>query len=477
MQVPDWKVYVEQEKIKTIESEYGTSTLTREQLLKELFKREAMEVFPLEVFPLDLHHYIQELTERLHIPREFVGLFLMAAGGAAVGSYYMAEAHTQRTFPTVWACAVGESSSGKSFVIDRLFEVFEDLDMEMNEGNYKDYSSRKEAADMAQEDLEMDDYEEKTIIFKKGTFPAFLQKALKTNPKGVILWKEELVSLMGEFNKKNNEDFEPFLLEAWNAKKPYKMDKLSSRRTLIIPRTFTTLIGTIQPTMVRKLFANDRDSTGFTYRFLFALDKQNKTLVPDIDFEPDREAYGRYENMIKTLYTDLGVKLYGYKAQDPQIVRCDRAAIMLLDKWKRHHKGKADALKDDDAVSRETYKGAFGKLGEYAIRFALILKCMDVATTSYGDVRNIQTIEESVMARALLVTDYFLYSYIETAKLGDTRRLPEEASILSSCVKRGMSMAKIAEHLNEIYGKGYSKTNIVRKIQRYRNRYPKDFLD
>jgi hypothetical protein len=405
-QQPDsWEIY---KKASKESPEVGTSTLTREQLLKELFKREAMETFPLEVFPIELHHYIQELTERLHIPREFVGLFMMAAGGAAVGSYYMAEAHTQRTFPTVWACAVGESSSGKSFVIDRLFEVFEDLDMEMNENNFQDYSSRRDAGAMANEDTDMDTYEEKTIIFKKGTFPAFLQKALKTNPKGVILWKEELVSLMGEFNKKNNEDFEPFLLEAWNAKKPYKMDKLSSKRTLIIPRTFTTLIGTIQPTMVRKLFANDRDSTGFTYRFLFALDKQNKTLVPDIDFEPNREAYDRYQGMIRKLYTECGVQLFGFKAQDPVIVRCTRDSIILLDRWKRHHKSKADNLKDDDAISRETYKGAFGKLGEYAIRFALILKCMDVATSAYGDVRNVGSIEESVMARALLVTDYFL---------------------------------------------------------------------
>lgn len=473
-QVDSWEVY--KNRAKESRDLGGASTLSREQLMRELFKRETMEVFPLEVFPKDLHHYIQELTERLHIPREFVGLFMMAAGGAAVGSYYMAEAHTQCTFPAIWACAVGESSSGKSFVIDRLFEVFEDLDMEMNESNFDDYKSRQDAAGMANEEVEMDDYEEKTIIFKKGTFPAFLQKALKTNPKGVILWKEELVSLMGEFNKKNNEDFEPFLLEAWNAKKPYKMDKLSSRRTLIIPRTFTTLIGTIQPMMVRKLFANDRDSTGFTYRFLFALDKKNLTLVPDVDFEPDVEAYDRYKKMIVTLYKDLHVSLYGYKAQDPKMVKCDRASVVLLDRWKRHHKQKADNLKDDDAVSRETYKGAFGKLGEYALRFALILRCMDEACDLNGDVRYIQTITEPVMGRALMVTDYFLYSYLEVAKLGDTRKLPEEASILSSCVKRGMSMQRIAEHLGEIYGKGYTKTSVLRKVQKYRNRYPKEFL-
>lgn len=470
-----WEIY--KKKSRADELENGTSTLTREQLMKELFKRERMEEFPLDVFPLDLHHYIQELTERLHIPRSFVGLFMLASGGAAVGSYYLAEAHTQRTFPAIWACAVGETSSGKTFCMDRLFEVFESIDMEMAGDNQEDYQSRTNAGQMAGDEADYDTYEEKTIIFKKGTFPAFLQKALKSNPKGVILWKEEIITLMAEFQKKNNEDFEPFLLEAWSAKRPYKYDKVSMRRALIIPRTFTTLIGTTQPAMVKKIFAQDRDFTGFTYRMLFALDKENKTLVPDIDFEPNIEAYKRYEQMITTLYYDLKVGLFGIKAEDPKIVKCSRKAVELLDKWKRLHKQKADNLKDDDAVNRETYKGAFGKLGEYAIRFALILRCMDEACTIGGDVRYIQTIGEEVMARALTVTDYFMYSYLEVSKLADNRRLPEEASIISNCIKRGMSYAKIAEHLGEIYGKGFTKSSITRKVMSYRNKYPRDFLN
>jgi hypothetical protein len=472
-QLPDWKVYKQNN---APDKDLGTATLTREQMMKELFKRDSMSIFPLDIFPLELHPYILELTQRLHIPRSFVGLFMLASGGAAIGSAYMAEAHTQKTFPAIWACAVGETSSGKTFCMDRLFEVFEEIDFDLSSGNLDDYSSRKNAGQMANEEVDYDDYEEKTIIFKKGTFPAFLQKALKSNPKGVILWKEEIITLMAEFNKKNNEDFEPFLLEAWSARRPYKYDKVSARRALIIPRTFTTLVGTTQPAMVKKIFAQDRDFTGFTYRMLFALDTENKTLVPDIDFEPNLDAYERYDQMVKKLYYELSVKLYGIKAEDPKIVKCSRAAVMLLDKWKRLHKHKADNLKDDDAINRETYKGAFGKLGEYAIRFALILRCMDEATMSYGNVTNITSIDEAVMARALTATDYFMYSYLEVSKMADTRRLPEEASLISSCLKRGMSYNKIAEHLGEIYGKGFTKTSITRKVMSYRNKYPKDFL-
>lgn len=470
-----WEVYKKQSR--SNEFENGSSTQSREQLLRELFKRDAMEVFPLEIFPVELHHYIRELTERLHIPRSFVGLFMMASGGAAIGSYYLAEAHTQRTYPAIWACAVGETSSGKTFCMDRLFEVFENIDMDMAGDNQADYRSRTDAGQMANNDADYDDYEEKTIIFKKGTFPAFLQKALKSNPKGVILWKEEIITLMAEFMKKNNEDFEPFLLEAWSAKRPYKYDKVSMRRALIIPRTFTTLIGTTQPAMVKRIFAQDRDFTGFTYRMLFALDKENKTLVPDIDFEPDLEAYSRYENMVRKLYYELTVGLFGIKAEESKVVKCSRKAVELLDKWKRLHKQKADNLKDDDAVNRETYKGAFGKLGEYAIRFALILRCMDEACKQYGEVRQIQIIDEEVMARALTATDYFMYSYLEVSKMADNRRLPEEPSIISNCIKRGMSYTKIAEHLGEIYGKGFTKSNISRKVISYRNKYPKDFLN
>lgn len=469
----NWEVY---KKNATKEREIGLSTLSREAMMKELFQRDAADTFPLHVFPVELHHYIQELVERMHIPKEFVGLFLMAAGGAAMGSYYMAEAHTQRTYPAIWACAVGETSSGKTFAMDQLFAPFEDLELEYMQENLDDYQDRKRSAELQGEQTDFSDFEEKQLIFKKGTFPAFLQKALKSNPKGVILYKEEIITLMAEFNKKNNEDFEPFLLEAWSAKKPYKYDKVSSTRALIIPRTFTTLVGTTQPAMVRKIFANDRDYTGFTYRMLFAMDKANLTLVPDVDYEPNYDAQDRYRNMIYKLYKELGVKLYKVKAQDPIIVKCDRPAIKLLDRWKRMHKAKADNLKDDDAISRETYKGAFGKLGEYALRFALILRGMDEATKAYGQVQDIRDIDEATMARALLVTDYFMYSYLEVAKIADTRRLPEEASLISNCLKRGMSFEKIASHLGQIYGKGFTKSSIARKVQSYRNKYPKDFL-
>jgi hypothetical protein len=101
---------------------------------------------------------------------------------------------------------------------------------------------------------------------------------------------------------------------------------------------------------------------------------------------------------------------------------------------------------------------------------------MDEATMAYGDVTTIRIIDEAVMARALTATDYFMYSYLEVSKMADTRRLPEEASLISSCLKRGMSYNKIAEHLGEIYGKGFTKTSITRKVMSYRNKYPKDFL-
>lgn len=470
----NWEVY---KKTATERDEIGASTLSREAMMKELFRRETAEMFPLHVYPLELHAYIQELVGKMHIPKEFVGLFLMAAGSAAMGSYYMAEAHTQRTFPAVWACAVGETSSGKTFAMDQIFEPFEQLEMEYMGENLDDYQDRKRSADLQGEETDFSDYEEKQLIFKKGTFPAFLQKALKSNPKGVVLYKEEIITLMAEFNKKNNEDFEPFLLEAWSAKKPYKYDKVSSTRALIIPRTFTTLVGTTQPAMVKKIFANDRDYTGFTYRMLFALDKANLTLVPDVDYEPNYDAQARYRNMIFQLYKKLEVRLYGIKAQDPKIVKCTRPAIMLLDRWKREHKSKADNLKDDDAISRETYKGAFGKLGEYALRFALILAGMDEATKAYGEVANIQTISEEQMGRGLMVADYFMYSYMEVSKIADTRRLPEEASLISNCLKRGMSYDRIAQHLTQIYGRGYQKSSIARKVTSYRNKYPKDFLN
>lgn len=474
-QAPEsWEVYKKKAKV---ERDLGTSTLSREQLMRELFKRETMEVFPLEVFPLDLHPYIKEITERMHVPRAFVGLMLMAAGSSAIGSAYQVQAHKQKVFCNLWVCAVGETSSGKSLAMKAFFAPFRKYDMEHAKANLDDYKSRKDAAASAGEPVEMDTYTEKTVIFSKGTFQAFLRKCLMNNPKGVIMWKEEISALFAEFNKKGNEELESFMVEAWPDCEMYKYDLVSSSRAMIIPRTFFNLVGTTQPKLVRNFFTEVRESSGFPHRVLFAIDKENRTLVPDIDYEPSDEAYARYADMINTLYRQLPVDLYGqFEVQQPRVVVCTREAVQLQYRWKRAHADRADALKDGDAIDRNAYKGAFGKLGEYVLKFALILRCMEEACTAYGDVWNIEEIDEMTMAKALLVTDYFLWSHLEVSKMASTRSLPEEASIISTMVKNGKSSGLIAQHLTDIFGKGYSETSVKRKINKYRNMYPREFL-
>lgn len=468
-----WEIY----KQKAAETrEIGTSTLSREQLMRELFKRDIMEVFPLEVFPLELHPYIKEITERMHVPRSFVGLMLMAAGSSAIGSAYQIRAHKQQVFANGWWCSVGETSSGKSLVMKAFFAPFRKYDMEHAKANLDDYKSRKEAAAMADEPTELDDYTEKTVIFSKGTFQAFLRKCLMNNPKGVIMWKEEISALFAEFNKKGNEELETFMLEAWPDSEMYKYDLVSAKRAMIIPRTYFNLVGTTQPKLVRKFFTEERESSGFPHRVLFALDKENKTLVPDIDYEPNEEAYARYADMIGLLYKGLPVDLFGFEAQKPRVAVCTRAATELQYRWKKAHANRIDSLKDGDAIDRNAYKGAFGKLGEYVLKFALILRCMEEACKAFPDVYNIEEVDEMTMGKALLVTDYFLWSHLEVSKLASTRSLPEEASIISTMVKNGKSSGVIAKHLTDIYGRGFSETSVKRKINKYRNMYPREFL-
>ena len=474
MQQPEpWESYKESAVVR----ELGLSTLSREQLMKELFKRERMEHFPLEVFPVELHHYIQEITERMHVPRSFVGLMLLAAGSSAIGSAYQIKAHRQLVYANVWACAVGETSSGKSLAMKQFFGPFRKFDMELAGLNLDDYQSRKDAAAMAGDPVQMDDYTEKTLIFSKGTFQAFLRKCLMNNPKGVIMWKEEISALFAEFNKKGNEELESFMVEAWPDCQMYKYDLVSSSRAMIIPRTFFNLVGTTQPKLVKSFFTEVRESSGFPHRVLFAMDKENKTLVPDIDYEPNEEAYARYADMISILYKSLPVELYGFKAQAPRVAVCTREALELQYRWKIAHAKKADSLKDGDAVDRSAYKGAFGKLGEYVLKFALILRCMEEACKQYPDVWNIAEVDEMTMGKALLMADYFLWSHLEVNKMASTRSLPEEASIIGTMVKNGKSVSTIAGHLTDIYGgRGYSESSVKRKIAKYRNMYPREFL-
>jgi hypothetical protein len=172
------------------------------------------------------------------------------------------------------------------------------------------------------------------------------------------------------------------------------------------------------------------------------------------------------------MYNELEVKNFGHKASDPLTAVIGRAGLDELDRWKRYHAKIAENLPDGGLFDRETYKGVLGKMGDYVIRIALILRAMETACNDPSEIGYMKSIDKSYVDAAIEVAEYFMVTYLDVYSLAGIRKLPLEAMHLLNLMKRGKSIREVSVAMQEVYGRGWSRGQVERKIKEYRAKYP-----
>src|SRR5690606_14677133 len=90
------------------------------------------------------------------------------------------------------------------------------------------------------------------------------------------------------------------------------------------------VVGGIQPTITFRLFAKDRDTTGFIFRLLFAVPEEVKIASPSQMFYMPEEVEGVHNKCIRSLY-------FGLPVDDPQddskLCLLHPEAVRLFNEW------------------------------------------------------------------------------------------------------------------------------------------------
>lgn len=93
-------------------------TLSDDDLLEEIVKRQVNNPFPMDVFPSKIHDWIQFLTVTIQLEPCFVGLSMLEAASIAIGSALRGKMGIMVEKVSLYGCLVGYTSSGKSFALD-----------------------------------------------------------------------------------------------------------------------------------------------------------------------------------------------------------------------------------------------------------------------------------------------------------------------------------------------------------------------
>lgn len=447
------------------------ATIATELLKEEIKTREKQNnIFPLDVFHPSIKPFITALNHNFDIPRSYVGLGLLACYSTAIGSAYAVSPNgVQKIYLPLWGCLCGISSSGKSLAIDithdPLFKIQDDFDRKYEEEIKPMPRDARERASI------------KTLIYRDAHIPTLVRCYLPANPKGVLKHSDELIEWINGLNglgKGKESTDEQFWLSAWNCKK-YSGLRAGNDK-FVVPRPFVNIIGGIQPTIMYKLFAKDRDTTGFIFRMLFALPDEIKVAEPDSNYYIPNEIVEIHSNSIKKLYFDLEV-LVEDAYNEPKKCILSRDAVKLHEDWVKKKVRKINQL--EEIVEKEIHSGILGKIKEYAYRFAGILHLADRsfdidATNGFDGFKNDEYITSNVMERSLKLADYFYQSALdayETVQIKITA--PADVLLAATLFRQGASMEKIS---NALYGDGKKfRQKAWRQVKMWIKEYPKIF--
>lgn len=93
--------------------------------------------------------------------------------------------------------------------------------------------------------------------------------ALRDNPRGVLIYKDEIDSLLSNFNRYNGSD-EGYFLSLFSGT-PFKYSRKSNNEHIFLSNPYCSIIGSTQPGRLSEQFGGKRMMSGFSSSFLFPL--------------------------------------------------------------------------------------------------------------------------------------------------------------------------------------------------------------
>lgn len=175
-------------------------------------------LFPLGIFPVPVRHIVESLQKYEHYQVDFTAVSFFTAFAAAMGNTWSARFMTGWVSrPILYVVLVGPPSCGKTPPLRQAVAPLLKLD-EASDHIYaqeiRQYRKweRLTAKQRKQHSLpeEMEMPQRKCHVVVNSTIEA-LVSALRDNPRGILIYNDEIDSLLSNFNRYNGSDESYFL--------------------------------------------------------------------------------------------------------------------------------------------------------------------------------------------------------------------------------------------------------------------------
>lgn len=231
------------------------------------------------LFPPALRPALRDVAHRMQCPPDWLAVASLVAVGAVVGNRCGIRPKQRDTawveVPNLWGAIVADPSKLKTPTLAAALAPLKQLDKaardeyrlnaQRHEAAADVFKAKKEAikkklgkaADRGDNDElqrlqgELADLDAATAptprrYIVNDTTVEKLSELLGENPRGLLVFRDELTGLLNSWEKPGRESDRQFYLEAWNGTGDYSTDRIG-RGSLFVPNCCLSLLGGIQP--------------------------------------------------------------------------------------------------------------------------------------------------------------------------------------------------------------------------------------
>jgi len=314
-------------------------TQISEWRVPELFDNALLPVqpFKLEFLPSSLQPWAQDVSERMSVPLDFVGVCMLCALAGCINRrafvYPKANDKDWKEAIAISGAVVSYSGKMKTPTWKTSINPMQEIDIDwQNEhkarlavykSELKTYEESEKLRKKEAEKLRKKDQSDAGALFAstaakplKGSAPPLEPESCRrlvvndatpekfhdimtTNPEGLFVYRDELSSWVAELDQKGREAERGMFLAAMNGSDAYTLDRIG--RGSLTAIMSASLFGGFQPEPLIKFLCDSRNkSDGMLARF-GALVWPDDSVIPSIDRAANSEAKDRFRRTIRVL--------------------------------------------------------------------------------------------------------------------------------------------------------------------------------
>jgi hypothetical protein len=351
------------------------------------------EPFPVEILPAGVSCFVDAASRAIGCDPSFVALPVLSVLAAAIGNTRRVELKPGWTEPPIlWTAIVGESGEKKT----PAFRVAMKALRAIQATRIQEYKAAKEdhEEDLLRYDVALRKWkgkgegtppgkpiepEAERLIVSDTTVEA-LAPMLESNPRGLLLARDELDGWFGSFNRYANGNADAaHWLSMFNAE-TVMVDRKTGQQTYFVPSACLSISGGIQPGILARALHDRNRENGIAARFLFTMPPRKAKRWTEAEIPAKDEA----------ALAGIVERLHGIEPEQDEEDN-SRPGILPLT---QDAKGAFIAFYNEHAAELADLSGdlaaAFAKLEAYVARLALVFQLTREPAAAVVDAESMQ---------------------------------------------------------------------------------------